>query len=610
MEGGGAEIADAVFRAARVNRICSDGARLRAHDDFMYTQYFGLKENPFALSPDPRYLYLSQRHQDALAHLMYGITGGGGFVQLTGEVGTGKTLMIRAMLLRLPDTVDVALVLYPFLSVREFMVALCDDLHIQRPADDGLKTLIDTLNTFLLENHAKGRRTVLIVDEAHRLNREVLEQIRLLTNLETTKEKLLQIILVGQPELNTLLARPDLRQLAQRVTARYNLQALLPAETRAYVTHRCQVAGAETSLFSIFALHWVHRLTGGVPRLVNILCDRSLLTAYARGKNRVGIGIVRAAAREVETGVRYRSPGRLAVTLFAALLSVAAGAFGVWQLKPDLLARLGGAGSDGSAVAAQGEAFTAPATPGPGSPAQTQAGQPGNAGTPAVAVSPAPRAPALAQILADPGIPTDTDSAFSALFTQWGLDYAQFRGATGCERAVQARLRCLFESGTWGNLRQLNRPAIIELVDDAGLRHHLLLVRLAGESATLLLAGQRYEVPLTDVGRLWFGKYLALWSPPEAGERMLRRGMRGAPVAWVRDTLARYGLPRASSPASETFDTELEAQVKEFQRRHQLQDDGVVGKMTLVYLSSYSGSASAPALSGSTQVEARQGRPD
>ena len=243
----------------------------------MYTQYFGLKENPFALSPDPRYLYLSQRHQDALAHLMYGITSGGGFVQLTGEVGTGKTMMIRAMLQRLPETVDVALVLYPFLSVREFMIALCDDLHIQRPAETTLKALIDTLNAFLLDNHAQGRRTVLIVDEAHRLNREVLEQVRLLTNLETTKEKLLQIILVGQPELNSLLAQQDMRQLAQRVTARYNLQALLPAESRAYVLHRCLVAGAQSRLFSNFALFWIHRLSQGVPRLINVLCDRSLL---------------------------------------------------------------------------------------------------------------------------------------------------------------------------------------------------------------------------------------------------------------------------------------------------------------------------------------------
>jgi general secretion pathway protein A len=566
----------------------------------MYTQYFGLKENPFALSPDPRYLYLSQRHQDALAHLMYGITGGGGFVQLTGEVGTGKTLMIRAMLLRLPDTVDVALVLYPFLSVREFMVALCDDLRIKRPAEDGLKTLIDTLNTFLLENHAKGRRTVLIVDEAHRLNREVLEQIRLLTNLETTKEKLLQIILVGQPELNTLLARPDMRQLAQRVTARYNLQALLPAETRAYAAHRCQVAGAETPLFSSFALHWVHWLTGGVPRLVNILCDRSLLAAYARGKNRVSVSIVRAAAREVETGVRHRSGRRLAAVLFAVVLIAGAGVFGVWQLKPELLTPSTGVVTSGAKGETLGGSVTTLAKSETGSPAQPQSGLPANAGAVAGALPEALRAPTLAQILSDPNIPTDTDSAFSALFSQWSFDYTQFAGNTGCERAAQAGLRCLFDSGTWGNLRELNRPVIIELVDETGLRHHLLVVQLTNESATLLLAGRRYELPLIDVGRMWFGKYLALWSPPEIGEHIIRRGMHGASVAWVRDTLARYGLPRTTSPASEKFDTDLEAQVKEFQRRHQLQDDGIVGKMTLVYLSNYSGNASAPALSSST----------
>ena len=564
----------------------------------MYTQYFGLKENPFALSPDPRYLYLSQRHQDALAHLMYGITGGGGFVQLTGEVGTGKTMMIRAMLQRLPDTVDVALVLYPFLSVREFMVALCDDLHIKRPAEDSLKTLIDTLNTFLLENHGKGRRTVLIVDEAHRLNREVLEQIRLLTNLETTKEKLLQIILVGQPELNTLLARPDMRQLAQRVTARYNLQALLPGETRAYVQHRCRVAGAESPLFSALALYWVHWLTGGVPRLINILCDRSLLAAYARSKARVGVGLVRAAASEVETGVRPRPRWRLATMLFAATLAAGAGLFAASQLKPELFARFTGTDPVG--------AFVGLVRPEIGASRQPLSEEPDTARAAGASATPEPpRAPTIAQVLADPSLPTDTDSAFSALFAQWGFSYAQFTGATGCERAAQAGLRCLFESGTWSNLRQLNRPAIIELVDDAGLRHHVLVVGLTEERATLLLAGQRYELPLVDIGRLWFGKYLALWSPPKVGERMVRRGMRGAAVAWVRDTLERYGLSRTTAPASELFDSELEAQVKEFQRRHQLQDDGIVGKMTLVYLSSYSGSVSTPALAASTPAEIR-----
>jgi len=349
----------------------------------------------------------------------------------------------------------------------------------------------------------------------------------------------------------------------------------------------------------------VHWLTGGVPRLVNILCDRSLLAAYARSKNRVGVGIVRAAAREVETGVRHRSRRRLAMALFAGTLAMGSGVFSVWQLKPELLARVSGVRSGDPGVAAQGASPVGLAESAPGSAVPPQSGLPGNADIPAVAAPHAPRPPTLAQILADPGIPTDTDSAFSALFTQWGFDYAQYAGATGCERAAQVGLRCLFESGTWSNLRQLNRPTIIELVDETGLRHHLLVVKLAGESATLLLAGQHYELPLVDVGRLWFGKYLALWSPPEVGERMIRRGMRGAPVAWVRDTLARYGLPRAASTASELFDAELEAQVKEFQRRHQLQDDGLVGKMTLVYLSSYSGSISAPILISSTQAEAR-----
>ncbi len=552
----------------------------------MYTQYFGLKENPFALSPDPRYLYLSQRHQDALAHLMYGIAGGGGFVQLTGEVGTGKTLMIRAMLLRLPDTVDVALVLYPFLSVHEFMFALCDDLRIKRPAKAGLKVLIDALNTFLLENHAQGRRTVLVVDEAHRLNREVLEQIRLLTNLETTKEKLLQIVLVGQPELSSLLAQRDMRQLAQRVTARYYLQSLLPAESRAYVVHRCRVAGAETPLFSMFALYWAHLLTGGVPRLINILCDRALLAAYARGKTRVGAGILRVAAREVESGVRPRPAWRFVAIALASVLATAVSAFGVWQLKPELLARFTGA----NPAAIVSQAGTAGASAKPAS------------ASPATATTAPAHAPALAQVLADPRIPTDTDSAFAALFSQWGFDYAQFAGATGCARAQQAGLRCLFESGTWSNLRKLNRPAIVELVDAAGTRHHVLAVRLTAESVALQLAAQRYEFPLAEVDRVWIGKYLALWSPPEIGERTIRRGMRGAPVAWLHDALTRAGFVRAGAATGDMFDSEIEIAVREFQRRHQLQDDGIVGTRTLVHLSNYTGNASAPVLSAVSQA--------
>jgi general secretion pathway protein A len=554
----------------------------------MYNQYFGLKENPFALSPDPRYLYLSRRHQEALAHLMYGITGGGGFVLLTGEVGTGKTLMIRALLQRLPDSVDVALVLYPFLSVREFMVALCDDLRVPRPPEPSLKTLIDTLNGFLLENHARGRRTVLIVDEAHRLNREVLEQIRLLTNLETTKEKLLQIVLVGQPELNSVLSQPDMRQLTQRITARFDLRALTAHDTRAYVRHRCRVAGGATPLFSAPALWWVQRATHGIPRLINILCDRALLAAYARGRHRVGSRLIHAAAREVETGA---SPKRFraALALGAAIVMLVSG-FAVWRFAPQW-----------RPFAVSGAPVVTAPQADPGAVSDSlPAAAPGDHS--AVPVAPAPVS--LAQLLADPAVPTNTDTAFAQLFARWGMDYTQATGGTGCERAQQVGLRCLFESGTWNNLRQLNRPAIVELVEESGTRHHVLVSRLSEDRVTFAFPDREYEFAFSEVDRVWFGKYLLLWSPPQAGERPVWRGMRGAPVVWVRDALAQYGLPRSSRPGSDVFDGELEGQVREFQRRHQLQDDGIVGRMTLIYLRTYDSNAQSPQLTAMRDVTA------
>lgn len=561
----------------------------------MYNQYFGLKENPFGLSPDPRYLYLSQRHQDALAHLMYGITGGGGFVLLTGEVGTGKTLMIRALLQRLPETVDVALVLYPFLSVREFMVALCDDLHIPKPADPGLKTLIDALNAYLLENHAKGRRTVLIVDEAHRLNREVLEQIRLLTNLETTKEKLLQIVLVGQPELNDVLAQPEMRQLTQRITARYDLQSLTAHETRAYVQHRCRVAGASVSLFSALAMRWIHRITHGVPRLINILCDRALLAAYARGRRRVGLVLVRVAAREVETTTA--TPRRRVATIATMIsLVVAVAGAAAWRLMPEKLPVLAQLTTSPSMPPDKSSEIANPPAP-PGAVPTVRPQQAGGAPATAPPVT-------LAELLADPAIPTDTDTAFEQLFSHWGLKYDQYTGDTGCERAQQAGLRCLFESGTWNNLRLLNRPAIIELADDSGARHHVLVSHLTEEQVTLEFPGREVQLPLAEVDRDWFGKYLLLWSPPEVGDRVIRRGMRGAAVSWVRDVLDRYGLPKSRAPDSDLFDAELEAKVREFQRRHQLRDDGIIGQSTLVYLRTYDSNAQSPQITAARDVPA------
>ncbi len=537
----------------------------------MYIQYFGLKENPFALPPDPRYLYLGLRHQEALAHLMYGITEGGGFAQLTGEVGTGKTMTVRALLERLPETVDVALVLYPFLSVREFIAAIFDDLHIQRPdAGGSLKPMIDVLNAYLLENHAKGRRTVLIVDEAHRLSREVLEQIRLLTNLETTKEKLLQIILVGQPELNEMLARQDMRQLAQRISARYNLKALTWEESSEYVLHRCRVAGAQLPLFNRSALRSVHRLSQGIPRVINTLCDRGLLGAYAIGKPQVSASMVRRCAREAKPELPpMRRPVWVAALAGAGFATVAAIGLATWWWWPSV--------SESSSVQAVSESVPADKN----LPAEAAANVALAVATPAAAVS----TPSLENLLADDGVPTDTDTAFARLFSYWQRDYAQYSGSTGCDRAQQAGLRCLFDSGTWNNLRLLNRPAILELTDAHGGRHHVLVSALKEDSVALELGDRLREFPLTDVDRFWYGKYLALWNPPEGGDQLSRRGARGPAVQWLREALARAGL--ATTGRGEVYDAELESKVKEFQRRHQIEDDGIVGKMTLILLTRY-----------------------
>jgi len=251
----------------------------------VYAAHFGLTERPFSLAPDPRYLFLSDGHREALAHLVYGLQGGG-FVQLTGEVGTGKTTVCRALLDQLPNDVDVAMIFTPRLTAVELISAICDELSVSYPAGTpSLKVLVDALSRALLEAHARGRRTVVIIDEAQNLSMEVLEELRLLTNIETTRDKLLQVILIGQPELVDLMERPALRQLAQRITARYHLRPFSFAETRAYVRHRLQVAGQREMIFTSPALHVVHRRSSGVPRLINNICDRALLGAFGDRKS-------------------------------------------------------------------------------------------------------------------------------------------------------------------------------------------------------------------------------------------------------------------------------------------------------------------------------------
>src|SRR6266403_2676199 len=330
-----------VGRTIEVGRTAEVGPRLRSVAPLrlvssgaaMYLSFFGLSEKPFAITPDPRYLYLSERHAEALAHLLYGINESGGFIQLTGEVGTGKTTVVRTLLSRVPHHADVAVILNPRVTPVEFLLTICEELGLgMADADrDSVKQMVDALNRRLLSAHAEGRRIIVIVDEAQNLSAEVLEQVRLLTNLETPTQKLLQIILIGQPELRELLDRTELRQLAQRITGRYHLEPLSREETRGYIRHRLRVAGAAGEIFTPAALAEVHRLSTGIPRVINVTCDRALLGAYTQETRRVTAALVRLAAGEVY-GRRFVPVwlGWLAAAL--GLVSIALLAFGGWEL--------------------------------------------------------------------------------------------------------------------------------------------------------------------------------------------------------------------------------------------------------------------------------------
>ena len=300
----------------------------------MYPAFFGLAELPFTITPDPRYLFASSRHAEALAHLVYGVSEAGGFIQLTGEVGTGKTTLVRSLLAREPSGVDIALVLNPRVTVPEFLLTLCEELGIPMPgsASGSVKALVDALSAHLLAAHAAGRRVAVIIDEAHLLERDVLEQVRLLTNLETSTRKLLQVILIGQPELRELLAREDLRQVAQRITGRHHLEPLSREETAAYVRHRLRVAGATREIFTPAALRELHRRSGGLPRLVNVIADRALLGAFARDRHEVSSALLRAAAAEV-AGAADGSRVWPWVATAATVLLVAVSVWWAWSQR-------------------------------------------------------------------------------------------------------------------------------------------------------------------------------------------------------------------------------------------------------------------------------------
>jgi general secretion pathway protein A len=544
----------------------------------MYTSFFGLQEKPFAITPDPRYLYLSERHAEALAHLLYGINEAGGFIQLTGEVGTGKTTVIRSLLEQLPGHADVALILNPRVTPAEFLLTICEELHVAvpEPGRGSTKVLMDLLGRHLLDTHARGRRVVLIVDEAQNLSTQTLEQVRLLTNLETATTKLLQIILIGQPELRELLDKPELRQLAQRITGRYHLNPLSAEESAAYVKHRMRVAGATAEVFTPAALREIHRLSGGVPRIINVVCDRALLGAFTQEDHRVGGALVRQAASEVY-GRPVPAPWLkwgTAAAVTAAVALVAVGLVSLWSARQ--------ADTAPAATAAATQPAPADAAPPPAAQA---------AATPAPA--PVPEV-SLDELLASHANDTTTEAALEKLFSLWGASYDASRGR-GCEQAARQDLECLFQKGSWAQLRTLNRPAILTLTDDLGRTHQVVLTALTDEAATFEFGGETRTVPIASASRYWFGDFLLLWRPPMAVAKALAPGMRGADVKWLRESLrSAQGLP--AMPASDAYDEDLTRLVQDFQRQHRLTVDGVAGVQTQIVLDTVIGATGSPTI--------------
>ncbi len=519
----------------------------------MYQSYFGLAEAPFSIAPAPRYLYMSPRHQEALAHLLYGINSGGGFVLLTGEVGTGKTTVCRCLLEQIPESCDVAYIFNPRLTVPELLSSLCVEFGIAFPeGNDSVKVFVDCINAHLLEGHARGRHAVLIIDEAQNLAPDVLEQMRLLTNLETSERKLLQIMLIGQPELLTMLARPDLRQLAQRIVARFHLGPLDRAEVGTYVRHRLEVAGSQRPLFPPALMGRLHQLSGGVPRLINVLCDRALLGAYAQGKDAVDAATLTQAAREVlptaTPARRWRQPAFVAAALLVVSLGIG------W-------------------VSLNSRA------PVPFTPAEEVV----------------PRAPTAQAAVAPEALPdhlswpadvprSQGDSlAHGALFQAWGLAY---RDGAPCSQAEAERLFCRDEYGGLDHLRGLNLPAILFLRDQARGAFTATLLHLDEHSATLVVGGQTQRVSLAVLAQQWEGQFRLLWRSPPSLQGTLRPGDRNEGVAWLDRQLARVqGVqPRSVEGEAMLFDDAIAGRLRQYQLDQGLIPDGSAGPQTLIRL--------------------------
>jgi general secretion pathway protein A len=533
----------------------------------MYTQYFSLKQSPFSIAPDPRYLFMSERHREALAHLLYGIGSGGGFVLLTGEIGAGKTTVCRCFIEQIPANCQLAYIFNPKLSVEELLLSICDEFRIGLLAPGAgpvsIKSYVDAINIHLLASHAGGKNNVLIIDEAQNLSADVLEQLRLLTNLETNERKLLQIILIGQPELRTMLARPELEQLAQRVIARYHLGSLSEQETGSYIAHRLAVAGAGAAVapFPRSLVPRIHQLTQGVPRRINLLCDRALLGAYVENSPRVNRTILRRAAEEVFSGQPSGTfkKSRWPMVAAAVLAGVAVSAAAAWRLMPSKNV------TAAPVAALSGGSKAAPAP------------------LAAVAVSGQPLAYA------------DDQQALRELASLWGTTLGE---GDACQLGMRQNLRCHQGKGGLYELRLLDRPAILTLRDGARVSY-AVLTAMDDSTVTLRMNGKSQTIGVAALASRFDGAFTTFWKMSRFHRDQIAGGEQGPDVDWIAAHLAQLNGV-AAPPDGQPLNARMRELLRAFQAQQNLKADGVAGPRTYMRLNQLTGVAEPRLLAAKT----------
>jgi len=508
----------------------------------MYCTFYGLKERPFTLTPNPDFIFLGKAHQEAFAHLLFGIDQKAGFIALTGEVGAGKTTVIRTLLTRLtPETHATALILNPMISALGLLKTINREFGISDIGEEPAE-LVETLNRFLLQQKAAGKTVILVIDEAQDMEPVTLEQVRLLSNLETATEKLIQIILVGQPELETLLSRTELRQLNQRITVRYHLTSMEAVDTRDYITHRLRVAGGTPEMvrFSDAAIQLIHRFTGGLPRLVNAVTDRSLLIGYTAESRQIDTSQVRQAIKEVapSEGRRYQRRRRIiamAATAVALVIAV---------LATLVISRL-------------------PASHTPSSPQVTS----------------------LPQLLQRLNEQESVQEAYQTILKAWSI-VPPSTSTSGTPIDVlfkRAGFDTFNYSGDIKGLARMGYPSVLELTSSSGQKQFLVFSGLSNEYAMVANgAGELVEIPATALEQIWTGRAIIPW------KNVLKLNV---PVPYVknstqRDLLARLLISAGAWKSKQTAISEASVRdaIKGFQQQQGLESAGVAGGQTLLHL--------------------------